>query len=61
MDEQCLRPFGTRSRKCGADLIRLPSDEKLDLQTEACGLTLDRAVLLSYKRGDCLDPGQGVL
>src|SRR5688572_9761997 len=61
MDEECLQPCGTRCCEGGAYLIRSPSDEELDLQTQACGFTLDGAVFLGDEGGDSTEPGQGVL
>ena len=61
MDDQGLQPCGTRCRKGSADLIRPPSVEELDLQPQACGLTLDRPVLLGDEGGHPPEPGQRVL
>ncbi|HEY7649546.1 MAG TPA: hypothetical protein VID04_11120 [Methylomirabilota bacterium] len=61
MDEQCLQPCGTRCRERGAELIRAPSDEELDLQTQACGFTLDRAMLLVTRAATLLSVGRASL
>src|SRR4029453_13532905 len=61
MDEQRLRPGGARCREGRADLVWLPGEEELDLQTQAGGLSLGGPVLLGDQSGDCPEPRQSVL
>ena len=42
MDKQRPQPGGARCRERRADLVWLPGEEELDLQTQAGGLSLER-------------------